>query len=125
MAEPVDWHKVIGYSDVAQRGPLLAISGAGPLGDDGKVVPGDAGDQARRCLTRIEERLNDAGATLADVVLTRIYMTQDADWQAVGRTHGEFFGTHRPATTMIRADTVFPEFQVEIEALAWVPEKEG
>lgn len=121
MAEPVDWHAVIGYSDVAQRGPLLAISGAGPLGDDGKVVPGDAGDQARRCLARIEERLKVAGATLADVVQTRIYLTEDADWQAVGRAHGEFFGDSRPATTMIRADTVFPQFQVEIEALAWVP----
>src|SRR3954465_12966091 len=123
MAEAVDWHAVIGFSPVAQRGPLMAISGTGPLGDGGLVVPGGgSGEQARRCLGRIEARVTAAGGSLADVVLTRIYVTHEADWEAVGRVHGEFFGDLRPGCTMIRAEMMDPAFLVEIEALAWVPD---
>lgn len=107
---------------VVRRGPLIVVAGTGPLDDEGVVVSvGDPAGQTERCLQRIAERLESVEASLPDLVQTRIMLSRDADWEAVGRAHGSALGDVRPVTTMMRVDLLDPQFLVEIEAVAWVP----
>lgn len=118
---PIDWEQTIGYARVQRRGPCVAVSGTGPIGEDGQVAHrGDPAAQARLCLARVEQRLESAGASLADVIQTRIYLRAAGDWEAVGRVHGEVFGEIRPATTMFCVELLDPDFLVEVDALAWI-----
>jgi enamine deaminase RidA (YjgF/YER057c/UK114 family) len=112
----------VGISRAVRAGPLLVVSGTAPLGSDGRTVGvGDAGAQARRCLEIIQRALESAGATLADVVRTRILLTRIDDWEAVARAHGELFRDIRPANTIMQvARFIDPEWLVEIEADAVV-----
>jgi enamine deaminase RidA (YjgF/YER057c/UK114 family) len=112
----------VGISRAVRVGPIIAVSGTAPLGPDGRTVgKGDAAAQARRCLEIIREALGRADTSLEEVVRTRILLTRIEDWQAVAAVHGEFFGSIRPASTIVQVSRfVDPDWLVEIEADAVV-----
>lgn len=114
------WEPVAGYSRAVRVGRFVFVAGTAATGPDGRVVaPGDAYLQARTVLQRIESALKEAGASLEDVVQTRIYVTDISRWQEAGRAHGEVFGSIRPVTAMVEVSRLIdPEMLVEIEALA-------
>lgn len=106
----------IGFTRAVRVGEHVHVSGTGPIWDDGSFDPG-AGAQARRCLEIIVEALEELGATAADVVRTRIYLTDAADIEAVGPAHAGFFGDAPPAATaVVVAALLDPRWRVEIEA---------
>jgi len=110
------YEPVVGYSRAVRVGPWVAVSGTTGTGPD-------AAEQARDALRRIASALDQAGAGLADVVRTRIFLTDIADFDAVGRVHGEVFGDVRPATTVVAVSALAaPALLVEIEAEAVVPD---
>ena len=114
----------VGISRAVRVGSIVAISGTAPLGPDGRTVGiGDAAAQARRCLQIIKEALERAGASLDHVVRTRTLLTRIGDWQAVAAVHGEFFGSVRPANTIMQVSAfIDPDWLVEFEADAVVEE---
>ena len=111
------WEAVVGYSRVVVHGDMAWVSGTTATVDGAVVHPGDAGAQTRQALSTIQEALERAGFTLADVVRTRMFVTDVSRWEEVGRVHGEVFGDVRPATTMVQvAALIDPAMLVEIEA---------
>lgn len=116
------WASVVGYSRAVRAGDTIYVSGTVAVGSDGAIAPvGDAGGQTRRCLRIIVEAIEAAGGRAADVVRTRMYVTDIADWEAVGRAHGEVFGDVKPATSLVEVSgLVDPAALVEIEAVAVV-----
>uniref|UniRef100_A0A7C3AAT3 RidA family protein n=1 Tax=Thermorudis sp. TaxID=1969470 RepID=A0A7C3AAT3_9BACT len=112
------WEGRVGYSRAVRAGNLVFVSGTTATDDQGNVVGrGDPEAQARFILEKIERALEAAGASLSDVVRTRVYVTNADDWEAVGRAHAAYFGEIRPANTLVEVSRlVGPDYLVEIEA---------
>ena len=120
---PSPFEATIGFSRAVRVGPITAVSGTGPVEADGSSTPGDAAAQARRCFEIVFDALRQVGASPREIVRTRIYLTDPADADAVGRIHAELFDDLRPAATMVVVAALLrPEWRVEVEADAYSPD---
>lgn len=118
------YESMIGISRAVRAGGLVCVAGTAPLDAEGRTVaPDDAASQAQRCFEIVARALAELGATLADVVRTRILLTRIEDWEAVARVHGEFFRDVRPANTVMQVTRfIDPDWLVEVEADAVIGE---
>ena len=113
------WEEIVGYSRAVRIGALVEAAGTTAVDENGQVVGSDAYTQARYALAKIEKALHEAGASLQDVIRTRMFVVDMADWQEVGRAHGEYFKDIKPAASLVAVKTLIdPQLLVEIEATA-------
>ena len=113
------YEPIIGFSRAVRVGNVVHLSGTGPVGADNE----DAAGQTQRIFEIASQALNQAGASLKDVVRTRMYLAHAEDWEAVGRVHGEYFGSIRPAATMVVVAALLnPAWRIEMEFDAVIPD---
>ena len=115
-----EWENIVGYCRAVRIGNVVEVAGTVASGDDGNVVgKGDAGLQAQFIFGKIEKALQEAGASMSDVVRTRMFVTDISQWEAVGRAHGDYFRDVRPVATMVEVTALIdPDYLVEIEVTA-------
>ena len=124
ISSGAQWEDIVGYSRAVRIGNIVEVAGTTAVDESGQVVGGDDPvAQTRFILQKIEKALHKAGATLDDVIRTRVFVTDISRWEAIGRAHGEFFHTIKPASSMIEIKALIsPELLVEIEATAVIGE---
>jgi len=122
ISSGTEWESAVGYSRAVRVGDEIQVSGTTATDDEGDLVGvGDPYAQTNQAIANIETALAEAGASLDDVIRTRMYVTDIENWEAIGRAHGEAFGEARPATSMVEVQRLIdPEMLVEIEAVARV-----
>ena len=118
------WEDIVGYSRAVRVGNVIEVAGTTAVDEDGQVVGlNDPGEQTKFILSKIERALTAAGATLKDVVRTRMFVTNIADWEIIGKVHGLYFKDIKPVATMVEVKSLIsPELLVEIEVTAILPE---
>lgn len=122
ISSGAQWEEIVGYSRAVRIGNLVEVAGTTAVDETGQVVGvDDPGAQTRFILQKIEKALTQAGATLQDVIRTRLFVTDITRWEEIGRAHGDFFRTVKPVATMVEVNALInPELLVEIEVTAVV-----
>lgn len=119
ISSGAEWEDVVGYSRAVRVGNIIEVAGT-TSSEGGKIIfPGDAYGQTKYIIQKIEKALNEAGASLSDVVRTKMFVTDISKWEEIGKAHGEFFGVIKPASTMVEVKAlIHPDMVVEIETTA-------